>query len=139
MTDKCQIWKGPRWSNGRYGLDYINDRPTGAHRAAWIRENGEIPKGLFVCHKCDNGLCVNVNHLFLGTPKINMQDCKNKGRLGRSCQKGQNNANAKPGLVARNSQILKDRKKGLTYSEIKEKHSLKSNGHLRNILKSFGL
>jgi hypothetical protein len=129
----CIIWEGPVWSQGRYGMDKINGKSMGAHRAAWIRKYGEIDNGLVVCHKCDNGLCINTDHLFLGTPKDNMQDCSRKGRLNKPCQKGNNNNNAKKSYEDYIN-IQKDRLLGMTYSKLRLKYGLKSNGHLRQIL-----
>lgn len=55
-------------------------RPVKAHRVAWEIVHGPIPQGLFICHHCDNPLCVNVDHLFLGTDQDNVSDMIAKGR-----------------------------------------------------------
>lgn len=117
-------------------MDKLNGVSMGAHRAAWIRVNGAIPTGLVVCHKCDNGLCVNVNHMFLGTMSDNMQDCLQKGRLKTNLgdQRGQNNNNAKPDLIQRNLSIRLDRALGLSWKALRLKYGIKSNGHLSKIL-----
>lgn len=77
----CWIWNGGKSKKTGYGCFTYNNKSHSAHRASWKLFNGEIKNGLCVCHKCDVRLCVNPNHLFLGTHKDNMQDCKKKGRL----------------------------------------------------------
>ncbi len=50
---------------------------------SWMLFKGEpIPEGLKACHHCDNPICVNPDHLFLGTDKDNSIDAMNKKRLG---------------------------------------------------------
>ncbi len=77
-TDTCWLWIGAK---ARYGFFSIRVKLTmAAHRFSWELHNGKIPKGLGVLHKCDVPLCVNPDHLFLGTQKDNSDDMWAKGR-----------------------------------------------------------
>jgi len=54
-----------------------------AYRVSWRLHNGDVPAGMDVCHRCDVPICVNPDHLFLGTRQDNLQDMVMKGRQGR--------------------------------------------------------
>ena len=78
----CWTWKGPLHPAGyAYTTIYETNKKMHAHRASFLIFKGEIPNGLYVCHKCDNPSCINPDHLWAGTAKENMQDAKSKGRL----------------------------------------------------------
>lgn len=51
-----------------------NGRVGTAHRLLWELVNGPIGPGLVVRHRCNNKLCVRLEHLVLGTHHDNMED-----------------------------------------------------------------
>lgn len=79
--DDCWEWLAPR---NNHGYGYLWDkglqRVVLAHRRAWERVNGDIPKGALIRHSCDNPACCNPAHLSIGTAKDNAQDVKDHGR-----------------------------------------------------------
>ncbi len=77
--NKCWIWRGPINNNGygRFSVDKIDHY---AHIVAYAIKHKLNKVDLYVCHTCDNKLCVNHNHLFLGTHLDNMKDKISKGR-----------------------------------------------------------
>lgn len=78
MDTPCLEWTGRR--NNEYGRTMIGVSQVYAHRVAWELENGEIPTGMCVLHRCDNPPCVRPDHLFLGTRVDNNWDMYTKGR-----------------------------------------------------------
>lgn len=74
----CWEWTGS--VRGKYGMYWSGEKSSSAHRESYRIHIGEIPSGKMVLHRCDNYLCVNPDHLWIGTQSDNMRDCLEKGR-----------------------------------------------------------
>jgi hypothetical protein len=75
----CWHYQGARDGDG-YGMFWFQNRTIGAHRFSAEHLGGLIIQGACVCHRCDNTICVNPNHLFIGSNKLNTLDRHSKGR-----------------------------------------------------------
>lgn len=71
----CWIWLGGMNTEGRALLGSKT-----AARISYSAYKKPIPEGLSVLHKCDEPICINPDHLFLGTQTDNMRDMARKGR-----------------------------------------------------------
>lgn len=80
LENGCHEWTSGK-SNG-YGIQSVSGQMILAHRLSYIKNKGYIPVGMFVLHKCDNPVCINPEHLFLGTHLANIKDKVNKDRSG---------------------------------------------------------
>jgi hypothetical protein len=63
---------------GKYGYLNLWDKHYTVHRLAYEVANEPITNGLWVLHKCDNPICINPKHLFLGTRADNIADMVSK-------------------------------------------------------------
>lgn len=114
-TDGCWIWKGvvSKGGYGRIGSVELS------HRKQYKYIYGKIPKGIQVCHTCDNRLCVNPAHLFLGTIADNMKDKNTKKRQAKGSKIGNSILTEEKVL-----EIRKMRLSGKEYQEIANHFSI---------------
>lgn len=79
-ADCCWPWKGGSGSFG-HGRFRIGKHLYSPHRIAFTIANGPIKdRRAYVLHTCDNPACCNPAHLYLGTPKDNVRDMRERGR-----------------------------------------------------------
>jgi hypothetical protein len=60
----CLDWTGHLHHEG-HGQIQVDGKAVGAHRVAWSVNNGPIPKGAVVLHRCGNLACCNPDHLYV--------------------------------------------------------------------------
>lgn len=122
-NDECWNWVACVHPSG-YGQFNINRKMFGSHRIAWELVNGKIPDGMCICHHCDNRICCNPKHLFLGTMEDNSHDRDNKGRAKIPDNRGENHGLSRLTV----SDVIEMRKlfawEGYTYLELSKKFGI---------------
>jgi transcriptional regulator len=85
--DYSKCWEWQRSTSRGYGQFRLDGKYRKTHQIAYELAKGSI-EGLYVCHSCDNKLCCNPKHLWLGTNADNQLDAVKKGRsfpTGEDC------------------------------------------------------
>jgi len=81
LGNGCFIVTSHAELNSGYALIHSQGKRTLVHRFIYTQCFGEIPTGLMVRHKCDNRMCINPEHLLLGTHQDNMDDATERNRF----------------------------------------------------------
>jgi hypothetical protein len=90
LNDKgCHICISHKPNGDGYPYNNYKGKLWRTSRLIYTQHFGDIPKGLIVRHKCDNRLCINPEHLELGTITDNNRDRAKRGRNRN--QNGSNN------------------------------------------------
>ena len=81
-SDGCWVCTSHRihTKDGRYYRIQRGGSRYLLHRYVYEVFVGEISGGLHVLHRCDNTLCINPEHLYVGTHQDNMKDRDSRGR-----------------------------------------------------------
>lgn len=92
-SDGCWPWIGAKHRDG-YGRANVSiegkKRIRIAHRMAWYFAHKELPPAdKDVCHTCDNRICCNPAHLYLGTALQNMHDMHRRCRAATKLKPAQ--------------------------------------------------
>lgn len=115
----CWSWTGHKHKQG-YGHIKWNGRMQLTHRLALEAVGVDVPRGVEVCHRCDNAECVNPSHLFLGTHADNMRDMREKGRSAKGEKIG------RAALTA--AQVVDIRRSRATPLELAARHGITRSG-----------
>ena len=127
MGSRAPFWekierKGPEECWPWTGYVTVKGRPLTSHRytvmyaprKAWILTHGEIRTRECVNHRCDNALCCNPAHLYLGTRIDNMIDRFGKIPPGERKPYGRKHAMT----IQQVDELVKERARGVSIVEL---------------------
>lgn len=123
----CWICTSHAPNGNGYPQYFINGKSNYLSHIMYERKNGLMPEEMCICHKCDTPMCINPEHLFLGTRKDNNLDRSKKGRTARLY--GKENPNSK---LTEEQIILIRNMQGLTHKQIANMFNV-TRGHVTNI------
>lgn len=90
VSNGCLEWSGAKKKG--YGMTTSGGKFYRTHRLMWILHYGDIPNDKQINHTCDNSICSNIEHLYLGTHDQNVRDMilRKRHRNSRKthCQRG---------------------------------------------------
>jgi hypothetical protein len=111
----CWLWRGAKNGAGRAsfrGLSAPRKTYEHVHQCSVLPQYG-------VLHSCDNPMCVNPDHLRIGTQKENMCECSMKGRRSPNSKQKPGEAHSMAKLTwADVRQIREIAKDGVKHEEI---------------------
>lgn len=87
--NECWDWKG--YLQKGYGHIRYKSKKYTASRLSYELYVGSLDSKMSICHTCHRPICVNPNHLYLGTHQENMQDMVVSNRAA----KGENHSQSK--------------------------------------------
>lgn len=114
LNGECLEWTGYIDPKG-YGRISVKNYPILVHRLMYEHFNGELIKGLEICHLCSNPKCCNPKHLRQDTKSSNMIDMVK--------------------INNQHNQILTEKQ----VLEIKEKLKNEYRGYIRDIAKEYSI
>ena len=133
----CLIFAGCKDGCG-YGRINRDGGLVRIHREVWKRDNGEIPEGMEICHKCDTPACIESSHLFAASHADNIRDMWGKGRghkhYGNTHTKGKSvNAGSRHGLSKLTERaVIEIRASSENYKLLAERYGVKPN-HINRV------
>lgn len=80
LKNGCWEWLGCT-KQGNYGVIRAKRRNYLVHRLMFELYLKEDIQGKYVCHRCDNPICCNPQHMFIGSQTENMKDAVLKKRM----------------------------------------------------------
>jgi hypothetical protein len=72
--DECWEWTGSYREERGYGQIRLNKKLICVHRYSYELAYGPAPDGSEIWRRCNNSLCVNPNHLYIGTHRASEEE-----------------------------------------------------------------